>query len=24
MITSCRGFYNSRAKILGGLRQKAK
>ena len=24
MITSCRGFYNSRAKILGGLRQKTK
>ena len=24
MITSCRGFYNSRAKILGGLRQKIK
>jgi hypothetical protein len=24
MITSCQGFFNSRNKILGGLRQKAK
>tara|TARA_B100000927_G_C16473180_1_gene472344 strand:- start:4089 stop:4649 length:561 start_codon:yes stop_codon:yes gene_type:complete len=24
MITSCQGFFNSRSKILGGLRQKAK
>jgi len=24
MVTSCQGFFNSRNKILGGLRQKTK